>query len=101
MFSVVLAGLLTFTELGSFASNGFCTALHRLLSWLLLAVLGIITLEIFVMPVVFNWALGFPLAWRVVVSFVLLAPVGLLLRMPFPIGSRLLGEKSSLLVPWA
>lgn len=100
-FSVVLAGLLTFTGLGSFATNGFRTASHRLLSWLLLAVVGIITLELFVMPIVFNWALGFALAWRVAVSIALLAPVGLLLGMPFPIGLRLLGEEDSLLVPWA
>ena len=100
-FSVVLAGLLTFTGLGSFASHGFRTASHRLLSWLLLAVVGTITIELFVMPIVFNWALGFPLAWRVVVSIALLAPVGLLLGMPFPIGLRVLGEEDSLLVPWA
>jgi hypothetical protein len=53
------------------------------------------------MPIVFNWALGFALAWRVAVSIALLAPVGLLLGMPFPIGLRLLGEEESLLVPWA
>jgi hypothetical protein len=100
-FSVVLAGLLTFTGLGSFAANGFGTASHRLLSWLLLAVVGIITLELFVMPIVFNWALGFVLAWRVAVSIALLAPVGLLLGMPFPIGLRLLGEEDSLFLPWA
>ncbi len=100
-FSVVLAGLLTFTGLGSFASNRFQSASHRLLSWLLLAVVGTITLEILVMPIVFNWALGFPLAWRVAVSIALLAPVGLLLGMPFPIGLRLLGGEDSLLVPWA
>ena len=100
-FSVVLAGLLTFTGLGSFAANGFRTGSHRLLSWLLLGVVGIITLELFVMPVVFNWALGFALPWRVAISIALLAPVGLLLGMPFPIGLRLLGEEDSLLVPWA
>ena len=100
-FSVVLAGLLTFTGLGSFAANGFRTASHRLLSWLLLAVVGILALELFVMPVIFNWALGFALAWRVAVSIALLAPVGLLLGMPFPIGLRLFGEEDSLLVPWA
>jgi hypothetical protein len=99
-FAVVLAGLLTFTGLGSLAANGFRTASHRLLSWLLLAVAGIITFELFVMPIVFNWALGFALAWRVAVSIALLAPVGLLLGMPFPIGLRLLGEEDSSLVPW-
>jgi len=100
-FSVVLAGLLTFTGLGSFVSNGFRTASHGVLSWLLVAVMGIITLELFVMPIVFHWALGFALGWRVAVSVALLAPVGLLLGMPFPIGLRLLGEEESLLVPWA
>ncbi len=100
-FAVVLAGLLIFTGLGSLASHGFRTASHRLLSWLLMAVVGIITLEIFVMPTVFNWALGFALPWRIAVSIVLLAPVGVALGMPFPIGLRLLGEEDSLLVPWA
>jgi spermidine synthase len=45
--------------------------------------------------------LGWPLAWRVGASFPLLAPVGLLMGMPFPAGIRQLGRTAPQAIPWA
>jgi hypothetical protein len=100
-FSVVLASLLTFTGLGSFAASRIQTPSPRLLSWLLLGVVGAILLNLFVLPLIFSWALGFALQWRIILSVIMLAPVGLLLGIPFPTGLRMIGGEDSLLLPWS
>ncbi|MCK5809300.1 hypothetical protein KAH37_09970, partial [bacterium] len=38
---------------------------------------------------------------RVVISFIVLAPLGLLLGQFFPIGLTLVGEKDASFIPWA
>jgi hypothetical protein len=39
--------------------------------------------------------------WRVAVAVVLLAPLGMLLGVPFPTGLRIVSEEASALVPWS
>ncbi len=53
------------------------------------------------MPMLFSAALGIPLLFRVVLAVVLLAPLGILLGMPFPMGLRIVYEEASALVPWS
>src|SRR5205823_10959919 len=55
----------------------------------------------FLTPYIFNVALGWSLLARVVVSVLILAPLGILLGMPFPSGLRIIGEEAPSLVPWA
>src|SRR5205823_964872 len=52
-------------------------------------------------PVVFNAALGLSLLWRVVLAVLMIAPLGILLGMPFPTGLTLAGEEAAPLIPWA
>ena len=52
-------------------------------------------------PVVFNAALGLILIWRVVLAVLMIAPLGVLLGMPFPTGLTLVGQEAAPLVPWA
>ena len=53
------------------------------------------------LPHVFEAAQGWPVAARIAVALALLAPIGLLLGMPFPLGLKALGDRAPLLVPWA
>ncbi|PYJ86089.1 MAG: hypothetical protein DME70_08655, partial [Verrucomicrobia bacterium] len=46
-------------------------------------------------------ALGWSLLSRVVISVAILAPLGILLGMPFPSGLRIVGQEAPALVPWA
>ena len=39
-------------------------------------------------------------AWRVTLALIILAPLGILLGMPFPTGLRLVSEEAPALVPW-
>jgi len=52
-------------------------------------------------PWLMSVALALPLEWRVALSVTLIAPLGILLGMPFPTGLRVVAEEAPLLVPWA
>jgi spermidine synthase len=100
-FAVVLASLLIFTGAGAYLSARFRSrprrALLRIVPLILLTLIG----TAFVMPAVFSAALGLTLLWRVTLSVALLAPLGILLGMPFPTGLRIVSAEASVLVPWS
>jgi hypothetical protein len=100
-FSVVLASLLVFTGVGSYFAGRIRNVSYQTLCWLLLAVVGGILLTLTAMPLILSWALGFALPLRVSIAVLLVAPLGILLGVPFPTGLRILGEEASPLVPWA
>ena len=52
-------------------------------------------------PLVFQAALGLPLAMRVIVALAVIAPLGVMLGMPFPTGLGVVAEEAPGLVPWA
>jgi hypothetical protein len=52
-------------------------------------------------PVVFHAALGLGIFWRITISLLLVAPLGFVLGMPFPLGLRLAMRRSSALGSWA
>ena len=45
--------------------------------------------------------LGQPISFRLIGSFVVMAPLGILMGMPFPVGIRMLTETKKALIPWA
>jgi hypothetical protein len=113
--SVVLFGLLTFSGLGSFLSGRLLAMSppdsrqeeegerdpRQLQRWVI-PLLGVLTLiYIFALPPLFRWLLGMDLTYRVAFSILLLAPLGLLMGMPFPLGIRLVDRVNPALVPWA
>jgi hypothetical protein len=46
-------------------------------------------------------ALALPLVWRILVAHLLIAPLGVLLGLPFPTGLRVVANAAPVLVPWA
>jgi hypothetical protein len=99
-FAVVLASLLIFTGAGAFLTGRFRfepqQAPQRIVPLLLLTLVA----TAFLLPPLFSVTLGLPLVWRVSLAVVVLAPLGLLLGMPFPTGLRLVSEEAPVLVPW-
>ena len=95
--AAVLFSLLFFSGLGSLAGERIKS--HRVLWVLPLLLAGMIWL----LPTVFERSLGLPLAGRLALSTLLLAPVGFLMGLPFPAGIRWLGTLPGhpLLIPWA
>ena len=100
-FAVVLAGLLMFTGLGAYLSGKLSGTprerLRRVIPWLLavLAVTALLT------PTIFQLALGLPMFFRIIVALAVIAPLGVLLGMPFPTGLGLVAAEAPGLVPWA
>ena len=99
--SVVLAGLLFFAGIGSLSTgqSGFVQKRRRSLL-LLLSLL--ILIEGFGLPMLLHAGMGLPMAGRLWTTLAVLAPLGFLMGMAFPLGIRYL-HKASLgaMIPWA
>ncbi len=99
--SVVLFSMLVFSGLGSllaerFIEGGKLEPVHA-------PVIALVILVVFrfAVPVLFEAAIGLPIAGRLVLSVVAIAPIGLALGMPFPVGLSLLHRNAATPVPWA
>lgn len=99
--STVLGSLLVFTGLGAFAGQHWDQKAGLSVTTMLLMVLTVLVSTYGAMIWTFRAALGFSLGWRLVISILMLAPLGLMLGMPFPAGMRLVGVRAPSLVPWA
>jgi Spermine/spermidine synthase domain len=97
-YAVVLAGLLIFTGIGSYAAGRFGPAS---LKRVLLCVVGLVLITALITPMVFQAFLGFAIFWRIAIALLLIAPLGFVLGMPFPLGLRLAMQRSSALGSWA
>jgi MFS family permease len=100
-FAVVLAGLLVFTGLGSILSDRLGPRPRDRLGRIIPALLGLLAVTAALTPAVFQAELGLPLAARVAISLAVIAPLGVLLGMPFPTGMRIVSEEAPGLTPWA
>jgi hypothetical protein len=100
-FSVVLASLLIFAGGGSYLANRISNVSCHTISYSLLAVVGAVLLTQLIMPPVLSATLGLAMPLRVGVAVGLVAPLGLVLGVPFPTGLRLVSEQVPQLVPWA
>jgi hypothetical protein len=101
-FTLVLSTMLISSGLGSFLSAAI--PIERSPRWFVL-VLGALVLAlvgfVLVLDPVLEAALGMGLWIRIGLAAALLAPIGLLMGMPFPCGIRMLERSSEGAVPWA
>lgn len=100
-FAVVLASLLVFSGVGANLSGRLWANPHHALQQILPLLLCVLVLTAFLLPMLFRAALGLSLPLRVLIGVVALAPMGILLGMPFPTALRMVSEVSSPLVPWS
>lgn len=100
-YAVVLAGLLIFTGIGSHAAGRWAVELHRILKRVLLCAIVLVPIMAIITPVVFRACLGLVIFWRITIALLLVAPLGFVLGMPFPLGLRLAMQRSSALGSWA
>jgi hypothetical protein len=100
-YAVILASLLIFTGAGSFLSERFDQNPRAILTKLVPLILLILLTTAFSLPFIFDLTLHFSLTLRVLISMVLVAPLGVVLGMPFPMGLKLIGKEAGALAPWA
>jgi len=99
--TVILFSLLTFSGIGSYISGRLPLAPHNLIvaAFCLLApvALGYMVL----LPPIFDHFLGASKLVRIVISVILLFPLGLLLGVFFPTGIKIISADYKRFVPWA
>jgi hypothetical protein len=100
-FAVVLAGLLGFTGIGSWVVGRVADPHRSSLVWIIPSLLVVLLLTAVLSPSIFASALGLSLPLRIIIVVTMLAPVGILLGMPFPTGLRIVADEASAFVPWA
>jgi spermidine synthase len=100
--SVTLAAFLVSAGLGSGMSK------HLAARWpeaaIILAVgaiLGLGTVYAILLPALFGGLIGLPLSAKIAVAVGLLAPLGFVMGLPFPLGLARLSDSAPRLVPWA
>jgi hypothetical protein len=101
--TVVIFSMLLFSGIGSILVGRIKEAsLLKVLRIALAAILVLGALHAWVIPdLLHKFALGLPIAVRISLTGLVLAPIGLLMGMPFPLAMRLLPESASGMIPWA
>lgn len=94
--AVVLGTLLISAGIGSFLSNRVGTYLPIGLATLSVLILG----AALIYPLIGIWALALSLPLRVAMVIALIAPLGVLMGMPFPIGIAIVARAGPESVPW-
>ncbi len=96
--TTILFSLLLTAGIGSLLARRSASQPVRTLRRVLPVIVGLIALQVAVSGTVFRHFLSAALPVRLLVSFLLVAPLGIALGMPFPLGLRSLA--GTLLVPW-
>jgi predicted membrane-bound spermidine synthase len=100
--TVVLFALLLFSGLGSFLSGRIPDdALPAALRRAILLVVALIVATVLALSPLFYGLVHLDALWRVPITILALAPLGLALGMPMPTGIRILVQRAPELIPWA
>jgi len=99
--AVIIAGLLLFTGIGSYLSGVRNVSSNTLAKKYLPALLIVILLTSFITPILFRSTIQWPLLMRIIMTLLLVAPMGILLGVPFPTGIKAVSRESGAFIPWA
>jgi Spermine/spermidine synthase domain len=99
--AVIIAGLLLFTGAGSYLTGKWDIQSVSLKRKYLPLLLLVLLLTSYLTPPLFHATLHWALHWRIVLTLILLAPLGILLGMPFPTGIQSVSRQSAAFIPWA
>ncbi len=99
--AVVLFALLLFSGTGSLLTTRFDSDPRRALTQVLVAIVAVSLVYAYALPKIIELFLGVSIMLKIPITVGLLAPVGLLLGMAYPLGIGVLREESETLVPWA
>ena len=99
--AVVLFALLLFSGIGSLISARFGANPRSALLRMLVVIVGVSLVYMVMVPRVIEALLGLPIAARIGITVTLLAPIGVLLGMAYPLGITVLRGYGEELVPWA
>jgi hypothetical protein len=98
---VVLATLLVSSGVGSFLSARLPFSCLGRFRFCLFGVAGLLIVLLFALRPLFDATLGLSFPTRVVIAVAALAPVGILMGMPFPLGLSAAARLGQPVIPWA
>ena len=98
--AVTIFSMLIFSAIGSLISQRLIGQAQQL-RMALAAVCAAILVYIVILPPIFSALLYLPDTARLLISVFLIAPLALVMGMPFPTGLRQLGVNAPTMVPWA
>ncbi|HET8933494.1 MAG TPA: hypothetical protein VFN67_08650 [Polyangiales bacterium] len=99
--TVTLFGLLVFAGIGSLLIAERIEPGSRQANWIPIAIFVYLALLNLGLPTLVDACIGAPLPVRIAVTLVLLAPLGMLLGVPFAYGLRVAQQVDPRIVPWA
>ncbi len=99
--SVVLFSMLVFSGVGSALSRRWQEVPWRGQQLAVAAIGILVVIHTFGLPPLFRHALPWPLVARIALAILILAPLGVVMGMPFPLGIHLVRRASAPLIPWA
>jgi hypothetical protein len=99
--TVTLASVLFFAGLGSLVSERWFRKAPARAAWVPVGIAACVGAFLLAWPALFASLVGLPLSGRVALAVTILAPLSLLLGVPFAYGIRRLREEGPEIVPWA
>jgi hypothetical protein len=100
--SAIIFSLLVSSGLGSFFSKSlFSQNLKKKLRTSLIVCGSLILIYILFLPLFFDNVLGFKFSLKIVLTFLIIFPLGFFMGFPFPTGIRILEEEEKRLIPWS
>ncbi len=99
--AITLASILVFSGLGSLFARSFHT---RLVRWMIIVIIALVIVTAFEMSflnMIMKHLMGLGHTMRCLVTILALAPLALLMGMPFPTGLRILHRIDESMRPWA
>ncbi|HZU29088.1 MAG TPA: hypothetical protein VFA04_26440 [Bryobacteraceae bacterium] len=99
--TVIIFSMLLSSGLGSYFSRGIVSGLGDRLRLVLLGIAGLIAILAFIAAPLTQSGVALPLAARMLITVVLIAPAGFLMGMPFPTGLGRLEQTHPRSVRWA
>ncbi|MEA1890169.1 MAG: SAM-dependent methyltransferase [Pseudomonadota bacterium] len=102
-FAVTLAAFLVFAGLGSYLSAKLSQHYNRrtILKGSLTGIVLISLSYIFLLDELFMWLSVIPVFFKILLTTLLVAPLALLMGMPFPLALSSLADRAQSLIPWA
>ena len=100
-FAAVLAGVLVFSGIGSWRASRFQDNRRRGLAGGLVVIAMSLVFFLFGLDPLMRACIGLPLAVRILIAVVLMAPLSIALGRPFALGTSSLGVSTDSLIPWA
>ncbi len=98
---VVLLTILLSSGIGSLSTHPVAPEQSpRRLRWVVPALIGVLILQLLLLPMLLQWTQRWSLIGRVLMGMAAILPVGLLMGQPFPLGVKWARERHGDVIPW-